>query len=165
MVVVADVAYGIDPPPGGLFPALLAVVIASLCFACCGFAVASLVDSPDGAQPVLQVVLLPLQMISGIYFPMSQLPDWLQHVANAFPLAHLTSALQHAWLPTRRADRLGRPGDPGALGRGDGRARRAALPLAAHPVNSGAPATVRPPVHRRHPEIARTRPPAPPGGA
>jgi ABC-type multidrug transport system permease subunit len=45
-------------------------------------------------------VLLPLQMISGIYFPMSQLPDWLQHVANAFPLAHLTTALQHAWLPS-----------------------------------------------------------------
>ena len=100
MAFVADVAYGIHPPPGGLFPALLAVVVASLCFACCGFAVASLITSPDGAQPVLQVILLPLQMISGIYFPMSQLPDWLQHVANAFPLAHLTSALQHAWLPT-----------------------------------------------------------------
>ena len=100
MVLVADVAYGIDPPPGGLFPALLAVVTASLCFACCGFAVASLVNSPDGAQPVLQVILLPLQMISGIYFPMSELPVWLQHVGNAFPLAHLTNALQHAWLPT-----------------------------------------------------------------
>jgi ABC-2 type transport system permease protein len=99
MAVVAGAAYGIDPPPGGLFPALLAVVVASLCFACCGFAVASLITSPDGAQPVLQVILLPLQMISGIYFPMSQLPAWLQHVANAFPLAHLTSALQHAWLP------------------------------------------------------------------
>ncbi len=100
MVVVADAAFGIDPPPGGLLPALLAVVTASLCFACCGFAVASLVSSPDGAQPVLQVILLPLQMISGIYFPVSQLPDWLRHVGDAFPLAHLTSALQHAWLPT-----------------------------------------------------------------
>jgi len=76
------------------------VVTASLCFACCGFAVASLANSPDGAQPVLQVILLPLQMISGIYFPMSQLPEWLQHVGNAFPLAHLTNALQHAWLPS-----------------------------------------------------------------
>jgi ABC-2 type transport system permease protein len=100
MVVVADAAFGIDPPPGGLVPALLAVVVASLCFACCGFAVAALVATPDSAQPVLQVVLLPLQMISGIYFPVSQLPDWLRHVGDAFPLAHLTSALQHAWLPT-----------------------------------------------------------------
>jgi ABC-2 type transport system permease protein len=100
MVVVADVAFGIDPPPGGLLPALLAALLGSLCFACCGYAVASLVASADSAQPILQVLTLPLQLLSGLYFPMSQLPDWLQHVANAFPLAHLTDALQHAWLPT-----------------------------------------------------------------
>lgn len=100
MVVVADAAFGIDPPPGGLLPALLAVIVGSLCFACCGFAVASLVTTAESAQPILQFTLLPLQLLSGLYFPMSQLPDWLQHVANAFPLAHLTEALQHAWLPS-----------------------------------------------------------------
>jgi ABC-2 type transport system permease protein len=100
MVVVASAAFGIGTPPGGVGPALLAVVIGSLCFACCGYAIASLITSADSAQPVLQVTLLPLQMISGLYFPMSQLPAWLQHVADAFPLAHLTDALQHAWLPS-----------------------------------------------------------------
>ena len=100
LVAVAGVGFGIDAPAGSLGPLLLAAVTGSLCFACCGFAVASLITSPDGAQPVLQVILLPLQMISGIYFPMSQLPEWLQHVGNAFPLAHLTNALQHAWLPS-----------------------------------------------------------------
>jgi ABC-2 type transport system permease protein len=100
MVVVADVGFGISPPPGGLLPALLAAVGGSLCFASCGYAVASFVTSAEAAQPILQVVLLPLQLLSGLYFPMSQLPAWLQHVADAFPLAHLTDALQHAWLPS-----------------------------------------------------------------
>jgi ABC-2 type transport system permease protein len=100
MVFVADAAFDISPPPGGLGPALLAVVVGSLCFACCGYAIAAMVTNADSAQPILQVVMLPLQMISGIYFPASQLPDWLQHVASAFPLAHLTDALQHAWLPS-----------------------------------------------------------------
>ena len=100
MVLVADAAFGIDPPPGGLLPAFLAVIVGSLCFACCGFAVASLITTVESAQPILQFTLLPLQLISGLYFPMSQLPGWLQHVANAFPLAHLTDALQHAWLPS-----------------------------------------------------------------
>jgi ABC-2 type transport system permease protein len=62
--------------------------------------IAAAVTTPESAQPILQAVLLPLQMISGVYFPISQLPDWLQTVANLFPLAHLTNALQHAWLPT-----------------------------------------------------------------
>jgi ABC-2 type transport system permease protein len=100
LVAVAAGAFGIDPPPGGLLPALLAVVAGSLCFACCGYAIAATVKNAESAQPLLQALMLPLQMISGIYFPISGLPDWLQHVANAFPLAHLTTALQHAWLPT-----------------------------------------------------------------
>jgi ABC-2 type transport system permease protein len=100
LVAVAGGAFGIDAPPGGQLPALVAVVAGSLCFACCGYAIAATASSADSAQPLMQTLLLPLQMISGIYFPMSQLPAWLQHTANAFPLAHLTSALQHAWLPT-----------------------------------------------------------------
>jgi ABC-2 type transport system permease protein len=100
MVAVASAAFDIQPPPGGVGPALLAIVTGSLCFACCGYAIAAVVTSADSAQPILQVVLLPLQMISGVYFPMSQLPAWLEHIANAFPLAHLTDALQHAWLPS-----------------------------------------------------------------
>jgi len=100
MAAVASAAFDIQPPPGGLGPALLAVLCGSICFACCGFAIASFMGSVDSAQPVLQFVMLPLQMISGVYFAMSQLPAWLQHVANAFPLAHLTDALQHAWLPS-----------------------------------------------------------------
>jgi ABC-2 type transport system permease protein len=98
LVLVAGAAYGIDAPAAGLGPLALAVVAGSLCFACCGFAVAAAVTNADSAQPLIQVVMLPLQMISGVYFPISQLPDWLQHVALAFPLAHLTNALQHAWL-------------------------------------------------------------------
>jgi ABC-2 type transport system permease protein len=58
------------------------------------------VTTAESAQPILQVVLLPLQMISGVYFPTSALPSWLQHIGDAFPLAHLTDALQHAWLPS-----------------------------------------------------------------
>jgi ABC-2 type transport system permease protein len=100
LVTVARLGYGIDPPPGGLFPALLAIVVGSLCFAACAYLIAASVSNAESAQPLMQALMLPLQMISGIYFPMSQLPDWLQHVANAFPLAHLTTALQHAWLPS-----------------------------------------------------------------
>jgi ABC-2 type transport system permease protein len=99
LVAVADLGFGIEVRAGSLGPLLLAVVAGSLCFACCGYAIAAVVTTPESAQPILQVVLLPLQMISGIYFPASALPTWLQHAGDAFPLAHLTDALQHAWLP------------------------------------------------------------------
>jgi len=100
MLVVAQSAYGLELASGGLVAALLAVVAGSLCFAAVAFLVSTFVSSPEAAQPLVQLLMLPLQMISGVYFPASQLPDWLQSIANAFPLVHLTNALQHAWLPS-----------------------------------------------------------------
>ena len=98
MLVIADAAYGIAPADGFLLPMLLGVAGGSLCFACCGFAVAGLVNAPESAGPIVQVILLPLQLISGVYFPTSGLPDWLHTVASIFPLVHVTQALQHAML-------------------------------------------------------------------
>jgi ABC-2 type transport system permease protein len=100
LVVVARAAYDIQPPSGFWPVGLLAVLVGSLCWACIGYAVSGLVTSPEGSGPIVQVVMLPLQLISGIYFPASQLPDWLHTVAQLFPLVHLTDALQHAFLPT-----------------------------------------------------------------
>jgi hypothetical protein len=77
----------------------LGVVGGSICFACCGFALAGLMTSPESAGPIVQVILLPLQLISGVYFPTAGLPDWLHAVASIFPLVHITQAFQHAMLP------------------------------------------------------------------
>jgi ABC-2 type transport system permease protein len=99
MLVIADAAYDIAPPAGFELPMLLGVVVGSVCFACCGYALAGLVTSPESAGPIVQVVLLPLQLISGVYFPTDGLPDWLQTVASVFPLVHVTQALQHGMLP------------------------------------------------------------------
>jgi ABC-2 type transport system permease protein len=99
LVVVAKTAYGIQPPPGFWPAAALAVIVGSLCWACVGFAVAAIVTSPEQSGPLVQVVMLPLQLISGIYFAASQLPDWLHTVASLFPLIHLVNALQYAFLP------------------------------------------------------------------
>lgn len=100
MLIVAQAAYGFDLASGGLVAALLAVVAGSLCFSAIAFLIASFVSSPEAAQPLVQLLMLPLQMISGVYFVASALPGWLQAIASAFPLVHLTDALQHAWLPT-----------------------------------------------------------------
>jgi ABC-2 type transport system permease protein len=99
MLVIADAAYDIAPPPGFELPMLLGVLGGSLCFAACGYAVAGLVTSPESAGPIVQVILLPLQLISGVYFPTSGLPDWLHTVAGIFPLVHVTEAFQHGMLP------------------------------------------------------------------
>jgi len=99
MLVIAGAAYDIKPYAGWELPMLISVVVASLCFASCGYAVAGLVTTPESAGPIVQVILLPLQLISGVYFPTAGLPDWLHTVAAIFPLVHVTEAFQHAMFP------------------------------------------------------------------
>jgi ABC-2 type transport system permease protein len=99
MLVIAGVGYDIRPSAGWELPMLISVVVASLCFASCGYAVAGLVTTPESAGPIVQVILLPLQLISGVYFPTDGLPSWLDTVASIFPLVHVTEAFQHAMFP------------------------------------------------------------------
>jgi ABC-2 type transport system permease protein len=73
--------------------AVVTVVLGAATLASLGVAVASLVRTADQAIPVAQLTFLPLSFISGVWYPLSGAPDWLVHLANVFPLAHLVDAL------------------------------------------------------------------------
>ncbi|MBV8562034.1 MAG: ABC transporter permease, partial [Actinobacteria bacterium] len=53
----------------------------------------------DAAQPMVQAVMLPLYFISGVFIPAVNLPSWLRHVAEVFPVQHLADGLHHAFDP------------------------------------------------------------------
>ena len=46
----------------------------------------------DAAPVVANLTLLPLSFISGVFYPIDKEPEWLQQIANIFPLSHLASA-------------------------------------------------------------------------
>jgi ABC-2 type transport system permease protein len=79
--------------------AVVTLVVGAATLAALGVAVASLVRDGDQAQPVAQLTFLPLSFVSGIWYPLSGAPDWLVHLANAFPLAHLVDAFDACFQP------------------------------------------------------------------
>ncbi|MEV6169388.1 ABC transporter permease [Streptomyces sp. NPDC051954] len=64
-----------------------------------GAVIGSLVDSPRTIG-LLMLPVMGLIVISGIYFPLSKLPDWLQIIGQTFPVYWLGLALRSALLPT-----------------------------------------------------------------
>jgi ABC-2 type transport system permease protein len=91
IIVIGRLAFGV-PVPGKTLPGVvLASVLGAFCFCCIAFAISSFIDSADAAQPVLQIVTLPLYFISGV-IPDSNDPRWLRDVANVFPVRHLAQA-------------------------------------------------------------------------
>jgi len=64
-----------------------------------GYAISTAIGSADGAQPMVQAIMLPLYFISGVFIPNVNLPGWLQDVAKAFPVQHLADGLHKAFDP------------------------------------------------------------------
>jgi ABC-2 type transport system permease protein len=66
-----------------------------------GIAASMVPRSGRSAAAVLNLPYLVLQFISGVYFPFSSLPKWMQTVAALFPLKWMCQGLRSVFLPTR----------------------------------------------------------------
>jgi ABC-2 type transport system permease protein len=99
LFAVAVPALDVHIYPRLLPAAVVTLVLGAATLSALGLAVASLVRDADQAQPVAQLTFLPLSFISGIWYPLSGAPDWLVHLANFFPLAHLVDAFDACFQP------------------------------------------------------------------
>jgi ABC-2 type transport system permease protein len=79
--------------------ALVTMALGAATLAALGLAVASLVRTADQAIPVAQLTFLPLSFISGIFYPLHGAPDWVIHLAHAFPLYHIVNAFDACFVP------------------------------------------------------------------
>jgi len=64
-----------------------------------GIAFSSLARRGRSAPAVLTPIVLALQFISGVFFVFTQLPPWLQHIAEVFPLKWLAQGMRSVFLP------------------------------------------------------------------
>ena len=62
-----------------------------------GFLIASLVPTARFAQPLAGLVFYPMIALSGLFYPLSLLPPWLEAVARVLPLTFAVSLLRGVW--------------------------------------------------------------------
>jgi ABC-2 type transport system permease protein len=99
MLLVGRFAYGVHLPTSTIPGVALTAVVGSATFCILGYALSTAIDSEDAAQPMVQAIMLPLYFISGVFIPNVNLPSWLRHVAQFFPVQHLADGLHHAYDP------------------------------------------------------------------
>lgn len=75
------------------------MVLATAAWATMAIAFTSIPKSAQSASTLAVLPVLLLSFTSGVYFPFSQLPEWLQSVTNFFPLRWTASALRSVFLP------------------------------------------------------------------
>jgi ABC-2 type transport system permease protein len=70
------------------------VVLGAVTFVSIGYVIASYARTEDSANTLASVVQFPLMFLSGIFFPIAFMPQWLQPVAAFLPLTYLGDALR-----------------------------------------------------------------------
>lgn len=73
---------------GGLLAAIPAVVLTGMAFAAPLIALTSTAKNENRLSSVFRFVIIPMFLFSGTFFPIDQLPGWLQPVAYVTPLWH-----------------------------------------------------------------------------
>ena len=87
-------------PPGVPVPLLsyaVALTFATWSILSIGFLIASIVPTARFAQPLAAVVMYPMLVLSGLFFPIDGLPQWLRLLARVLPLGYAVSLLDGIW--------------------------------------------------------------------
>ncbi|CAD6490300.1 MAG: ABC-2 type transporter [Candidatus Argoarchaeum ethanivorans] len=80
-----------------LFGMLLSIpimFIIGIGFISLGIALATKIESHEGFQMVMSFLTMPLVLLSGAFFPLSKLPDWLRIAVHLNPLTYGVEALR-----------------------------------------------------------------------
>ena len=90
---IGAVAFGVAIV-GNLLVAIGFILLGALTFLAIGYLIASYARTEESANALTSVVQFPLMFLSGIFFPIAFMPEWLQPVAAIMPLTYLGDALR-----------------------------------------------------------------------
>jgi lipooligosaccharide transport system permease protein len=92
-IVLVAVALDVSREPT-LIAVLPLIVLTGLCFAAIGLVINALARGYDFFTFYFTLALTPMVFISGVYYPTTSLPSWLEGVAYALPLASAVSLVR-----------------------------------------------------------------------
>jgi ABC-2 type transport system permease protein len=89
----ARLVFGV-PFRGPIWQLVLVCVLASLSFSALGLLIASRAKTMEAASGLMNLVMLPMWIVSGVFFSASRFPDILQPFIRALPLTAAIDALR-----------------------------------------------------------------------
>ena len=101
----AFLVFGV-PIRGSLATLLVICLLAALSFGALGLLIASRARTVEGVSGLMNLVMLPMWIFSGVFFSASRFPDALQPFIQALPLTAVNDALRASMLEGAGWDRL-----------------------------------------------------------
>jgi ABC-2 type transport system permease protein len=97
ILIALGYALGMEAPLGGIVAGtLLTLLIGGACAAASN-ALALTTKSEDVMAPVINMVMMPVLLLSGILLPMSIGPAWLEKASDFMPIRHVVDGVRDAF--------------------------------------------------------------------
>jgi ABC-2 type transport system permease protein len=93
VLLIASLVFG-TKVSGSWLLLLFYVVLGTLVFMAIGFIIAGLAKTPESAGPIAGLISFPLLFLGNVFFPVRNMPDFLQPVVHALPITHLSHTLR-----------------------------------------------------------------------
>lgn len=93
ILLLAHFVYGM-PVPERLFSFFALISLGVFAFRALGLILASVANSMQGSQVLIQLFYMPMLFLSGATFPITLLPEWAQIVSQFLPASYLVTGFQ-----------------------------------------------------------------------
>lgn len=99
LLAIAGNRYDLKITTRELVAVAVCVVFGTVALSALSYAIAPNIRSAGAIQPIVQLVLLPVYLISGVFLPDSKNAGWLNDLAEALPVEHIAHGLHRAFGP------------------------------------------------------------------
>jgi ABC-2 type transport system permease protein len=107
LLLLISPVIGVAIDPATVLQLIPVVVILSISLSGLGILIASFMRSQQGFQLLIQVLIFPLIFLAGVFFPVSQAPDWLQVLSKLNPMTYGVDAIRQIMLGSAATSGLG----------------------------------------------------------
>lgn len=107
VVVAGKIFFDVQLPSGTNLPEFfLVAIVGAAVFCSLGVAITAFMKDENSAPALANIIILPLAFVSGIFVQTGSIPDWLDSIADVFPVKHLAEALRITFLSAGKAEDL-----------------------------------------------------------
>jgi ABC-2 type transport system permease protein len=97
VLILAGVAFGLRAPLAGVLIGLGFIALVAVSLSALSYTVGLVLKSEDALAPLLNMIVVPLTLLSGIMLPLTLGPRWLQDIARATPFRYIIDAMRQAF--------------------------------------------------------------------
>src|SRR6201993_3479782 len=97
VLILAGLAFGLRAPLGAVLISYVYLVLVAIGLSSLSYAVALQLKSEDAFAPLVNSVVVPLILLSGVMLPMTLGPGWLQGIARISPFRYIIDAMREAY--------------------------------------------------------------------